>query len=553
MRISWFALALFGLAIVPLRGFAEDKAADSLALVPQPREVKIETGLFQIKPDTKIIVDKDSADAANVGKQLAERIRTATGMDLKVSTGDKPGMQTGTIFITSIASDASLGSEGYRLEVAPDGVVITGKDGPGMFYGMQTLLQLLPVEIFSPARVEKYIALKIPAVKIADQPRFHWRGLMLDVSRHFFNKQEIKNFLDLMAQQKLNTFHWHLSDDPGWRIEIKKYPKLTEIGAWRKEICFGLDPKAGTAYDADGRYGGFYTQDDIREIVAYAKDRYITIVPEIDMPGHSAGALVGYPEFSCFGGPYNCDSGVMAIYCPGNDEAFAFAENILGELIQLFPGKYIHIGGDEVDKNNWTKCPKCQERMKKEGLKDVNELQSYFIKRIEKYINAQGRTMIGWDEILEGGLAPNATVMSWRGVEGGITAANAGHDVVMTPGTHCYLDHYQAKEGEPKAIGGYSPLQHVYSYEPIPSAIAPDKVGHVLGAGGNLWSEFFPNYAQVQYMAYPRACAIAEVTWTEAKQKNWDDFKRRMETQFERLKVQRVNYRAPKKQVDPGY
>jgi hexosaminidase len=528
-------------------------ADDNLTLVPQPLEVKSGSGAFEFKPDTAIIVDKGSADAMNVGKQLAERLRAGTGLELKVSTADKSETQSNAIRISTLGANSPLGAEGYTLDVAPNGVSIAGGGGPGMFYGMQTLLQLMPPQVFSPEKAKAPTAWTVPAVQIKDQPRFRWRGLLLDVSRHFFNKQEIENFLDLMAQHKLNTFHWHLSDDNGWRIEIKKYPKLTEIGAWRKGINFGLDPKAGTAYGKDGQYGGFYTQEDIREIVAYAQARYITIVPEIDMPGHSAAALSAYPEFSCFGGPYDRDSGAMGIYCPGNDEAFTFAENILSEINDLFPGKYLHVGGDEVDKSNWTKCPKCQDRIKSEGLKDVNELQSYFIKRIEKFVNQKGRTLIGWDEILEGGLAPNAAVMSWRGVEGGIVAANAGHDVVMTPGTHCYLDHYQAKADEPRAIGGFSPLQHVYSYEPIPAGISPDKAGHVLGAGGNLWSEFFPNYAHVQYMAYPRACAIAEVTWTDPKLKNWDDFKRRMETQFERLKIQGVNYRAPKKQSDPGY
>ena len=421
-----------------------------------------------------------------------------------------------------------------------------------MFYGMQTLLQLLPPQVFSPAKVEAPVAWTVPAVEIKDQPRFRWRGLLLDVSRHFFNKQEIKNFLDLMGQHKLNTFHFHLVDDNGWRVEIKRYPKLTEVGAWRKGIDFGLNPKDSTAYGKDGQYGGYYTQDDIRELVAYAQARYITIVPEIEMPGHSGAALSAYPEFSCFGGPYDCDGGPMGIYCAGNDAAFEFLQNILAETIELFPGTYIHIGGDEVDQSGWTKCPKCQERIKHEGLKDEHELQSYFVKRIERFLNQKGRTLIGWDEILEGGLAPNATVMTWRNIESGIVAANAGHNVVMTPTSNCYLDYYQAKEGEPRGIGGFVPLKTVYDFEPLPPQVAADKAQHVIGAGGNLWSEFFPNYAHVQYMAYPRACAMAEVTWTDPKRKNWDDFKRRLEMELERLKVQGVHYRALK-QHDPGY
>jgi hexosaminidase len=527
-------------------------AADAPALVPLPMEMKSLSGNFELKPNTAILVDKDSADAMNVGRQLAERIKTSAGLDLKISTTDSEGKQSGAIRITSKNANASLGAEGYRLEVAPDGIVIVGKDGPGMFYGIQTLMQLLPPQVFSPTKVTDSIAWTIPAVEIKDQPRFRWRGMMLDESRHFFNKEEVKNFLDLMAEHKLNTFHWHLVDDNGWRIEIKRYPKLTEVSGWRKGIDFGLDPKASTAYDKDGRYGGFFTQNDVRELLAYAKARYITIVPEIELPGHSAAALTAYPEFSCFGGPYDCDSNRMGIYCIGNDTTFEFLENVLSEVIDLFPGKYIHIGGDEVDKSNWEKCPKCQDRIKQEKLNNVNELQSYCIKRIEKFLNSKGRTLIGWDEILEGGLAPNATVMSWRNVEAGRDSANSGHDVVMTPTSHCYFDYLQATAGEPRGIGGFIPLQKVYEFEPVVPGIATDKAKHVMGAAGNLWSEFFPNYAHVQYMAYPRACAMAELTWTNPKLKNWDDFKHRLETQLERLKVQGVNYRAPKKD-DPGF
>jgi hexosaminidase len=541
----WILFAAFG-------GFAT--AADSgapVALVPQPLDVQRLPGQFVLQQDTAILVDKDSADAMNVGEQLAERLHRSTGLDIKVSTSDGAGKQPGAIRITTRGADASLGPEGYRLDVAPDGIVIIGGGGPGMFYGTQTLLQLLPPQVFSRSKVADSIPWAVPAVRIADQPRFRWRGLLLDVARHFFNKEEMQDFIDLMAQHKLNTLQIHLTDDQGWRVEIQRYPKLTEVAAWRKSIGFGLNPKDSTAWK-DGRYGGFYTQDDIRQLVAYARDRYITIVPEIEMPGHAGAALSAYPELSCFGGPYDRDAGPMGIYCPGNDAAFTFLENVLAEVIRLFPGKYVHIGGDEVDKGNWKKCPKCQGRIKQDGLKDEQELQSYFVKRIERFINAQGRTLIGWDEILEGGLAPNATVMSWRNIESGVVAAGAGHDVVMTPTSHCYLDYYQGKTGEPRGIGGFLPLVVVYGFEPLPAAVPADKAKHILGAGGNLWSEFFPNYAQVQYMAYPRACAIAEVTWTDANRKNWEDFKRRLETQLERLKAQGVQFRAPKP-GEPGY
>jgi hexosaminidase len=528
-------------------------AADPLALLPQPLELQRGEGQFVLKPDTAIIVDKESAAALNVGRQLAERVHRSTGLDLKLSAADGAGKHAGAIRITAHGADASLGREGYCLEVAPDGVVVAGSDEAGMFYGTQTLLQLMPPRVFALAIAQEPIAWTVPAVTIKDRPRFRWRGLLLDVARHFLSKEEVKNFIDVMAQHKLNMLQVHLTDDQGWRVEIKRYPKLTEVAAWRKSIGFGLNPKDSTAYGKDGRYGGFYTQDDIRELVAYARARHVTIVPEIEMPGHAGAALSAYPEFSCFGGPHDRDGGPMGICCPGNDATFAFLENVLGEVSGLFPGKYVHIGADEVDKANWKRCPKCQARIKQEGLKNEHELQSYFVRRIERFLNAQGRTLIGWDEILEGGLAPNATVMSWRNIESGVIAANAGHDVVMTPTSHCYLDYYQAKTSEPRAIGGFLPLAKVYSFEPLPAGVAAEKAKHVLGAGGNLWSEFFPNYEQVQYMAYPRACAIAEVTWTDPRRKNWEDFKQRLDVHLERLRAQRVHFRTPRTATDPGY
>ena len=530
----------WGMVSVVLSGTsasADDRDAP-LSLLPQPLRIDRKQGAFVVQKDTKILVDKDSSDAANVGKQLAERLKRGAGLDLQVSPCDATAAVPNAILLTTKNANAALGAEGYQLDVAAEGVVITAAGGPGWFYGMQTLLQLLPPEVFSPKESAKGVGLQIPAVTIVDRPRFHWRGLLLDVARHFFNKEEIKNFIDLMAQHKLNTLQLHLTDDQGWRIEIKRYPKLTEIGAWRSDIGFGLNPKDGTAYGPDGRYGGFYTQDDIRELVSYAKARYITLVPEIEMPGHSGAARSAYAECRCQGGPH--------AFCAGNDATFTFLENVLREVMDLFPGKYIHIGGDEVDKASWKNCPLCQARIKQEHLEDEKDLQSYFIKRIERFINSQGRTLIGWDEILEGGLAPNATVMSWRGMDGGIAAANAGHDVVMTPTSHCYFDYLQAKEGEPRGIGGFLPLEQVYSFEPVPQAIPADKAKHILGTGGNLWSEFFPNYAHVQYMAYPRACALAEVAWTSPERKKWEDFEKRLDRHLQRLKVQGVHYRQPR-------
>jgi hexosaminidase len=526
-------------------GISADKGETPLALVPLPLKIERKPGTFTIDAKTQILFDKESADAENVAGQLAERLHRGTGLALKVSPAYDKVPKIGAIVLSANANPATVGPEGYVLNVSPARVEISASDGPGLFYGMQTLLQLLPPEVFSSSQAKSIKEWKIPEVLISDQPRFQWRGLLLDVARHFFNKEELKNYIDLMSQHKLNMLQLHLSDDNGWRIEIKRYPKLTEVGAWRKETGFGLDPKSSTAYGPDGRYGGFFTQDDIREIVAYAKTRYVTIVPEIEMPGHAGAELSVYPEFSCFGGPYDRDSGPMGIFCPGNEAAFTFLENVLVEVAGLFPGKYIHIGGDEVIKDNWEKCPKCQARMKQEGLQNANELQSYFVKRIERVVNGQGKTMIGWDEILEGGLAPNAVVMSWRGIEGGVSAANAGHDVVMTPTSHCYFDFSQAKEGEPESIGSLITLETVYGFDPMPLGISADKKKHVLGAGGNLWSEFFPNYAHVQYMTYPRACALAEATWTDPKLKRLEDFKSRLDVHLKRLEGQGVNYRRP--------
>ncbi len=521
----------------------------SLGLVPMPSHVAVKSGALQLTNGAAIVVDKDAPDALAVAKLLAERINQSTGLGLVVKPSD--GLTKGAIVLTTKNANAALGPEGYALDVSPEGAVISATAGPGLFYGTQTLLQLLPPQVFSPKKVEASVAWSIPAVRIEDKPRFRWRGLMLDVSRHFFTKDEIKNYIDLMAQHKLNTFHWHLVDDQGWRIEIKRYPKLTEIGAWRTGIGFGLKPEDTTAYGPDGRYGGYYTQDDIREVVAYAKQRYVTIVPEIEMPGHSVAALTAYPELSCTGGPYNIDvqlENTCGVYCAGNDAAFDFLDGVLAEVIDLFPGKYIHIGGDEVRKDNWKKCAKCQARIRAEGLKDEEQLQDYFVRRIEKFLTAHGRTLIGWEEVISGAKEPGAAGMSWHGngVAGALRVANAGHDVVMTPHENSYFNFYQSKTGEPKTYDYFLPLKRVYLFEPIPSKLTADKKARVIGAGGCLWAEYLPNYAASQYMTYPRACAMAEVTWTDSKLKDWDEFQTRLARHLPRLKYQAVNYRQPR-------
>ena len=512
-----------------------------IAIIPAPQRWELRDGTFLLDLSTRIVADPASQQTA---QWLAERLRSATGYPIPVATSRTGDATAGTIRLTT-QNAAALGQEGYALTADPRSVVIRAPKPAGVFYGMQSLLQLLPPEVFSATAVTN-VAWRMPCVEIQDQPRFPWRGLMLDVSRHFFTKTEVEHLLDLLALHKINTFQWHLVDDQGWRIEIKKYPKLTEVGAWRDGVGFGFDRSATTNYGPDGRYGGFYTQDDIREVVAYAAARHINIVPEIEMPGHSTAALAAYPQFSCTGGPFKMElqGGVFhGVYCAGNEQTFAFLQDVLTEVFALFPGKYIHIGGDEAPKDDWQKCAKCQARIKAEGLKDEKELQSYFIRRIEKFVNSKGRTLIGWSEIREGGLPENAALMDWIG--GAVEGAAGGHDVVMSPTSHCYLDYYQSQNhsSEPQAIGGFLPLAKVYSFEPIPANLSAQYQPHILGAQGNLWTEYIPTVKQTQYMIFPRECAMAEVAWSPKESRNWDDFTRRLQIHAKRLDLLNVNYR----------
>jgi hexosaminidase len=381
--------------------------------------------------------------------------------------------------------------------------------------------------------------------------------MMLDVSRHFFPKSFVKECIDIAAMHKLNTFHWHLTDDQGWRIQILKYPKLTSVGAWRVDReQFTWNERKPAQPGEVATYGGFYTQDDIREVVAYAKSRFVTVVPEIEMPGHATAALAGYPELSCTGGPFTVRTGgywpITDIFCAGNDSTFEFLQNVLTEVMELFPGEIIHIGGDEANKAEWKKCPKCQARIKNEGLKNEEELQSYFIHRIEKFLNVKGKRLIGWDEILEGGLAPNATVMSWRGIEGGIAAARENHDVVMTPTDYCYFDYYQAQSGEPEAIGGFVPMEKVYSFEPVPEVLTPDEAKHILGVQANLWTEYIGDPRHAQYMYLPRLGALAEIAWSQPEQKNYEGFFVRMSKQYPRYEAAGLNYRRNRLKSAPA-
>ncbi len=420
--------------------------------------------------------------------------------------------------------------------------MILAKTEKGAFYAVQTLLQLMPAEVFS---TDGKLAFPIPVqgAEIYDEPRFAYRGMHLDVGRNFFDVDAVKRYLDLMAMHKYNKFHWHLTEDQGWRIEIKKYPKLTEIGGFRKETVIDHASVKPAKYDGK-RYGGFYTQDEVKEIVAYAGERFIEVIPEIELPGHAQAAIAAYPELGCLDEPLEVRTiwGVSEnVYCP-KEETFEFLENVIDEVIALFPSKYFHIGGDECPKKQWEENEFCQALIKKEGLKDEHELQSYFIKRIEKYLNSKGKNLVGWDEILEGGLAPNATVMSWRGMKGGIEAANEGHDVIMTPTSHCYFDYYNSlNANEPLAIGGYLPVEKVYSFEPIPPAIANDKRHHIIGAQANLWTEYIPTLEHLEYMTYPRGAAMAEVVWSDTLTRNYDNFSKRLTYHFKRFDALDVN------------
>ncbi len=434
--------------------------------------------------------------------------------------------------------------EGYTLLIDRN-ITISGKTREGVLHGIQTLLQIFQQGI----PVGDGIA--IPRLRITDYPRFPYRGMHLDVSRHFFKPEFIRKYIDLIAMHKMNVFHWHLTDDQSWRIEIKKYPKLTEVGAWRvdhEDLPWGERPDQSEKDTAT--YGGFYTQDQIREIVAYAAERGITVIPEIEMPGHSAAAIASYPELSCRGKQSTVPSGGRAgvnILCAGKDETFTFLQDVLTEVIGLFPSKYIHIGGDEAWKAEWEKCPLCQKRIKEEGLANEHELQSYFIRRIDQFLTSKGKTLIGWDEILEGGLAENATVMSWRGVAGGIKAAQMNHDVIMTPTDYCYFDYYQSedKDLEPLAFNGMVTLDKVYSYEPVPSGLSPEQSGHILGAQGNLWTEYIPNEAIAEYRVLPRMTALSEVLWSPKESRDQADFMKRLEFFLDWMTAESYHFYIP--------
>jgi hexosaminidase len=521
--------------------FAPRARADvpSIAVIPQPGAVQPGAGAFTISPATRIAVDAASESA---GRMLASWLQPATGFAPNVARGSA---SDGAIHLAIDPSLARLGEEGYALEVTPKRVTVRGGGAAGVFYGAQTLRQLLPAAVFA-STPQEGVAWSVPAVRIEDQPRFPWRGAMLDVSRHFMPKEHVLRFIDLLALHKLNTFHWHLTDDQGWRIEIKKYPRLTEVGAWRKETRLGHERRNPKGFDKK-LHGGFYTQDEIREVVEYARQRHITVVPEIEMPGHAQAAIAAYPELGVTGQQLEVWPrwGINANIFNPSEKTILFLQDVLTEVLQLFPSRFIHIGGDEAIKDQWKASPEVQARIKELGLADEHEMQSWFVRRMDTFLAERGRRLIGWDEILEGGLAPGATVMSWRGVDGGITAAKAGHDVVMSPTTHAYLDYAQSQEPtELPNIGGNLPLEKVYSFEPIPEALTAEEARHVLGAQANIWTEYMQSPGHVEYMVFPRLSAMAEVGWTAPERKNYDDFVARVRVNERRLEGLGVNYRA---------
>jgi hexosaminidase len=509
--------------------------SQEINIIPKPVSIKMGKGDLIVDKNTFILAsDKDAIQVATV---FNEFLKSYYGFTMPI----KKGAETKTekyIFFSSMHYEGDSMNSEYRLIVRKNNIEIVGKTKVGWFYGTQTLLQLLPTK-------KQNFSFSIPQVTITDYPRFPYRGMHLDVSRHFFPVDYVKKYIDFLALHKMNYFHWHLTDDQGWRIEIKKYPKLTEIGAWRDGTIIGKYPGTGN----DGiRYGGYYTQEQIKEIVQYAADRFITVIPEIDMPGHDMAALAAYPQLGTRPDSVYKVAQTWGIFGKFNnvlsptEYAIHFMEDVLDEVMQLFPSKYIHIGGDEVSKMWWHNSEFCQQLMKEKGMKDEGELQSYFIQRIEKYVNNKGRTIIGWDEILEGGLAPNAVVMSWRGEKGGIAAAKQNHFVIMTPNNPLYLNQSQLKNDDSLTANGYNPIENVYNYEPVPKELNAQQAKYVLGAQGNLWTEYISNPKKVEYMLFPRMSALSEVVWSPKKDREWGDFKKRMAYQFKRYDLWKVNY-----------
>ena len=504
------------------------------SLIPKPQQLEEQSGFFNLSAQTEIVTSNPvyKNDAAIFNQFLNELF----GITLKIS--DQASGTSNKIFLKE-TDDTSMHPEGYVMNISEDNISIEGKKD-GIFYALQTLKQLIPVQ--------KSENLQIPCCKITDFPTYEWRGMHLDVCRHFFTVDEVKRYIDFLAMYKMNRFHWHLTDDQGWRIQIDKYPKLTSVGGYRRGTLIGHYTENDQKFDTI-HYGGFYTKDQIRDVVQYAADRHIMVVPEIELPGHAVAAIAAYPQFSCKGGHFETERlwGVFDdVYCT-KDETIAFLKDVLSEVVELFPGKYIHIGGDECPKVRWEKCPKCQAVKKREGLKTEAELQSYVVRQMDAFLTSKGKTLIGWDEILEGGLSPNAVVMSWRGWSGGREAAKQHHDVIICPGEYCYFDHYQGDpKTEPLAIGGYTTVGKVYSFNPMPDSLADEFKKYVIGAQANVWTEYISDFKKVEYMAIPRMSALSEVLWLPENKKDSNDFKARLIEHEKLLDVLKINYAKQK-------
>lgn len=517
----------------------------SVLIVPLPSQTETGEGSFLLRRSTCIFVGTDDEEVRMIAQALRDRIRAGTGLDLRIQSGSKVPKRNAVVF--SLSADSVNGEEGYRLLVESGCIRMKACRPAGLFHAVQSLLQLFHPDFFRD-RAADGVRWAIPCVDVQDKPRYAWRGLHLDVSRHFFPAAFIKRMLDRMAFHKLNVFHWHLVDGPGWRIEIKKYPNLTRTGAWRVDKTDRpwrwLDTEIVKPGDNRKRYGGFYTQEEVREIVAYAADRFITIVPEIEMPGHSYAALVSYPEYAC----PNADIRRVGlrnrdVFCAGQEGTYSFLQDILSEVIELFPSEFIHIGGDEVNKAVWESCAACQFRIRSLGLKDEEGLQSYFIRRMSDFLESKDRRLIGWDEIMQGGLAPGAAVMSWRGLKPGIRAARMGHEVVMCPTSHCYFDYYQGdRDLEPEAFGGFLPLSRVYAFDPTPDELTEEEAEHILGAQANVWTEHIKTESHAEYMIFPRLAAFSEAVWSSAEARDWEDFYHRLRVQLRRYDAQGIHY-----------
>ena len=519
-------------------------------LIPKPVSIVKGEGYYNFPQDI-VIITPANEEVKKIAAGLSQRLLNTTNCKVNIQDGVLP--LSSSVFI-SLVNDKSIPEEGYRLSVSKKGISLTAAKPAGIFYGLQTLYQLLPKNIVSKQRIQ-IDGLQVPVLTIEDHPRFGWRGLMLDVSRHFFNVAQVKDYIDQMAKYKFNLLHLHLTDDQGWRLQIKSLPKLTEVGAWRVDKTGTFGKFSAPTTDEPKNYGGFYTHEDIKEIVQYAKDRFVNILPEIDIPGHSLAAIAAYPELTCTPGTYAVNSGEQFMIwpdngqhfygildntlCPANEKVFEFIDKVFTEVAQLFPFEYIHMGGDETARNFWEKSEVIKALMQKEKLKNLDEVQSYFVKRVEKIINSKGKKMIGWDEILDGGLAPNAAVMSWRGMKGGIEAAKQGHEVVMSPTDFTYIDYMQSDVVMEPPVYATLRLKKTYQFEPVPEGVNPSLIK---GGQANLWTEQVYNMRQAQYMTWPRGFAIAEVLWSPKEKRDWNDFVQRTEHQFQRLDAAEVKY-----------